>query len=156
MHYTQILSIFNYLRGVLRIRKKSFAILVALIVIGIVGVLSIGSMVTAGEPQQLVRTYTSGDVETLIRLSGNDVIVSVIGGDDADNISSIYVYYKNGKDSQVPRNPGNTYNNVIVDEPIVFKDMAKGLKGSNSIVVEAVFDDPSKSTKIIGVGYCVI
>lgn len=129
--------------------NKAIAVGAVILIIGVIGILSVGGMVSAGQPAELTRTYVTGDVETLVKISGNDVIVSIIGGNNADKISSIYVYYNNNK---VDRTSSNTCNDVKINEPIVFEDMAKGLTGKDSITVEAVFDD--FSTSIIGTIYC--
>lgn len=129
--------------------NKAIALGAFVLVAGVVCVLSVGGLASAGEPDELVRTYVTGDVETLINISGNDVLVTIIGGENADKISSIYVYYNNKK---LDRTSSNTYNDVKVDETIVFKDMAKGLSGKDLITVEAVFDD--LTTAIIGTTYC--
>lgn len=130
-------------------KTKPFAVISILLVVVIIGAFGIGSLVSAGEPDKLVKTYVKGDVETLIQVSGNDVLVSVLGGTNADKISSIYAYYKK---SQVPRNAENTCNDVELGKTITFKNMAEKLTGDDSIIVEAVFKD--NSIEIIGTIYC--
>lgn len=130
-------------------KTKPLAVTAILLILAVIAVFSIGGMVSAGGPDQLVKTYVKGDVEALIQVCGSDVAVTVLDGEDTDKISSIYIYYKS---AQIPRNGENTCNNVELGKTITFSNMTCGLTGEDYIIVEAVFDD--FSTKIIGTVYC--
>lgn len=131
-------------------KAKLFAVIILAIVIVVIGGLSIGGMVTAaGDPVTHIKTFNEGDVKAVIQISGNDVLVTVVEGNMADKITSIYVYYK---DLPTSRNRENTYNDVVINKQIVFEGMAKDLTGENYIVVEAVYND--NTTDIIGTIYC--
>ncbi|MDO5843809.1 MAG: hypothetical protein Q4Q53_01510 [Methanocorpusculum sp.] len=130
-------------------KTKSFGLIAILLVAVVVGFIGIGSMVSAGGPEEITqKAYVSGDVKAFVQLLGNDIAVSIVEENNTRTISSIYVYYES---SPLPRSDINTCNDVKVGEPITFKNMAEGKKGADNIVVEAVFED--KSTEIIGKTY---
>lgn len=88
------------------------------------------------------------DAGTIVYLSGNDVIVSIVNGNDTDKISSISLYFeKSGETVTVP----NVQSTIRSGELILVKGMADGYSGADNIILEAEFE--GGTTKVLSKTY---
>jgi len=105
-----------------------------LLVIGIVIGLVIVGIFAMGE---IVDT-SYGNVDVTVHLSGNDVVVSIIGGEDAPRVTGLHVYIDGAPETT---SAANYQYSITSRQQIVFNGIALGVVGSRFVVVEAIFDD---------------
>ncbi len=108
-------------------------VLAVLLVIGIIVVLVLIGMFAMGEIVH--KSYDHVDVT--VQISGNDVVVTVIGGDDAAYVTGVCAYI-DGTDAVSSL---QFLNYAGLSEPIVFTGLARGVTGSAFVIVEVAFDD---------------
>jgi hypothetical protein len=107
-------------------------LIVVIIVVVVIGLI-FGGMYAMN---QVVST-SYDKVDAIVKLSGNDVVVTIIGGDDAPKVSGLHTYI-DGRESNAP---GNTKRSIVLGEPVIFTDLARGVTGTGFVVVEALFND---------------
>ena len=108
-------------------------VMMVVLIIGIVAVLIIFGMYAMGA----VVNQSYDNVDVTVRISGNDVVVTVIGGEDAGSVTGIRAYVDGTPRASLPGyqdcgTPGDL---------IIFPGLAKGTTGSAFVIVEATFND---------------
>lgn len=115
--------------------RVSFSpVIVVLLAIGIVAVLIFADFYAMTEIADISR---DNDMDVTARVSGNDVMITVIGGDDALHVTGICAYIDGApgdKQAGFRNFPG-------AGATIVFPDIAAGVFGSAFVIIEAEFDD---------------
>lgn len=85
---------------------------------------------------------SSSGVDVVIQLSGNDVLVTVLDGESARQVTGLHTYI-NGPP------PASAKSMTVRDPPIgttvVYPGLAKGVIGHESVIVEATFADGTQS-----------
>lgn len=117
--------------------RWSIVILTAVIVLGMVQ--SFGVMM----PWQ-TGSAIAADAGTIVYLSGNDVMVSIVEANDIDKISAVSLYFENSG-RQV--NIMNVQPTIRSGESIQIDGMALGCEGEDNIILEAEFEDGT--TKVL-------
>lgn len=108
-------------------------VIVVLLAVGIVAVLIGVGLVAMGEIVDISRD----DVDITTRVSGNDVMITVLGGDDVRYLTGLCAYIDG-----MPRKEWPDYQSFeTVGETIIFPGLATGTVGSAFVIVEAKFDD---------------
>lgn len=106
------------------------------LIIGIVIALIIFGVFAMGE----IVDSTYDDVDVTVRVSGNDVMVTVIGGNDVVHVTGIRAYIDGS-----PEISAREYQPIeSLGSPILFTDLAKGVSGSAFVIVEAAFEDGTR------------
>ncbi|HJK77447.1 hypothetical protein [Methanocorpusculum vombati] len=126
---------FDYLYSVKQSgsRVSLSPVIVVLLAIGIVAVLIFVGLCAMTE----IADISHANVDVTARVSGNDVMITVIGSDDARHVTGICAYIDGaaeGKQTVFRTFPGT-------GETIVFPDIAAGVFGSAFVIIEAQFDD---------------
>lgn len=117
----------------------SFSLIIGvLLIIGIVVAMVFVGNVVMGE---IVGT-SYGNVDVTVHISGNDVVVSIIGGEDASSVTGLHTYIDGAPETF---SESNYQYNVVLGKPVVFSGIASGIVGSRFVIVEAIFDDESVS-----------
>lgn len=117
-------------------------ILVAVVVLGVVaaGLVVMSNVVTELEMEK--------DVQMNVQLSGNDVVLTVFGGDDAASLRIITIYIDGVEGGMFQQE-----RNACIGSPITYTNMASGLTGSKFVMVKGTFADNSivllKNTKLM-------
>ncbi len=88
------------------------------------------------------------DVQMNVQLSGNDIVVMVFGGADAETLRIITIYIDGGSGGMISQEK-----KAVVGSPITYTNLAIGLTGSNFVMVKGTFTDNSvvllKNTKLM-------
>ncbi len=115
---------------------------VALILILII--VSIGMLVFIGETlmYDLTDAPVTNGVDMMVRISGDDVIAVVVGGDRVASLTSMDLYLHGQEDIRYSFHPVNLM------EVLHCSGMAKGVEGWQYVVAEGIFLDGS--TDILG------
>lgn len=120
-----------------KVVRWAIVILTAVIVIGMVQ--SLGFMM----PWETGSTIAA-DAGSIVFLSGNDVMVSIVDINGTDEISSISLYFESsGKEVVIP----NVQPTIRSGEPIIIQDLANGYSGEENIILKAEFE--SGNTKVL-------
>lgn len=114
--------------------SQVMAIVIAIVVV--IALIGIGLFAMG----QLVET-SYDNVDAIVQLSGNDVVVTILGGENADKIVALHAYIDGVGD---PNAPGNTKRPIVIGEPVPFSNLARGVTGTGFVVVEAIFSDGSQ------------
>lgn len=110
-------------------------ILAVLLVVVVIIVLIVAGMFAMNQ----IVDNSYDNVDAIVQLQGNDVVVTIIGGADADKVAGLHAYI-DGMESNAP---ANTKRSITIGEPVVFTNLAKGVTGTGFVVVEAIFQDGS-------------
>jgi hypothetical protein len=114
--------------------SRVFAVLLVLLVI-------VGLIIAGLFAMNQVADTAQGSVNAIVQLSGNDVVVTILGGEGADRISGLHAYI----DGQESNTPANMKRSIVLGQPVIFTDLAKGVTGTGFVVVEAVFQDGARN-----------
>ena len=83
-----------------------------------------------------------------VLLSGNDIVVTVFGGADAESLRIITIYIDEGIGGMISQEK-----KAVVGSPVTYTNMAIGLTGSKFVMVKGTFTDNSvvllKNTKLV-------
>ncbi|MDO5843808.1 MAG: hypothetical protein Q4Q53_01505 [Methanocorpusculum sp.] len=110
--------------------KWAIAVLAVVVIIGLVQ--SLG-FVMPWENGSAV----AADAGTIVYLSGNDVLVSIVEGSDINGITAISLAFeKSGEKISVP----DVKPTIASGEPIIIEGMALGYSGTDNIILEATFE----------------
>lgn len=117
--------------------RISIAVLTAVVIIGLIQ--SFG----------FVMPWESGnavgsDAGSIVYLAGNDVLVSIVHGNDTDKITSLTLYFeKSGEQAKIY----DVQSSIHSGQPIQIDDLALGYSGTDDVVLEAEFE--SGTTKVL-------
>ncbi|HJK78108.1 hypothetical protein [Methanocorpusculum vombati] len=110
----------------------SIAIVVVLVIAVVCMLVFIGSFMV----ENLVETeFSVNGVDLMVRISGDDVVAVVVGGDQAASLSSVDVYFYGREDLRYSFTP------VKIMEPMRCTGMAKELMGWQTVITEGLFMD---------------
>ena len=96
----------------------------------------------------MIELEVEKDVQMNVQLSGNDVVLTVFGGNDAPTLRIVTVYI-DGVDGGLL----SQERKAIVGSPIIYTNMAVGITGSKFVMIKGTFADNSiavlKNTKLM-------
>ena len=110
-----------------------------IIVIGVVSVLVVicfavilGGLGIQGLTDDVMKTK---NVHAAISISGQDIVVTVLGGSDIHLLEEIWVYLEDRQEMR------HQFRSVHTGDVLTCTDMAKGVEGTHFVIVEAAFLD---------------
>lgn len=116
---------------------------IGLVIVVIAILVGVGFMAMSNVMTEI---QTEKDVQMNIQLSGNDIVVTIFSGDDAESLRVVSLFI------DTPGDMLNLEKPAAVGTPITFSNVAKGVTGSRFVMVRGKFNDNSdallKQTKL--------
>lgn len=116
---------------------------IAIVVVLVIAVVGVLVFVGSSMVQNLAATELSTNgVDLMVRISGDDVVAVIVGGDRASSLSSVDVYFHGREDVHYSFEP------VRIMEVMQCAGMAKDVTGWQTVITEGTFTDGMR--EIIG------